>query len=233
MATGYPLWVGQAADGDEAVGAVGGAAVVDENGVAVGGLAVVALNARGGRGARVGRPLYQQLVGVVALLEEQALGVGAVLRVVFHAAEAVEPPIGEGADDVDGAVEHGLRHRQAEVDPHVVGLEARVVAVPDVDFHAAVEGGGGDVVLGRAVFLGAQNGEGLAAVVLDADDVVHGGAEVATVEVAEVVASVEDVLLSVAVGEAMIVVAAEGELAEVVEAAVLLHHNMHVFRAQL
>lgn len=219
-----------AADGQQAVGAVGGAAVVEVDGVAVGGLAVVAFEARG-RGLGVcRRPRGQgeELVGVVALLEQQALGVGAPLGVVLHERQRVETPVGEGADDVDVGVEEGLLHGQAEVDPHVVGLGARVVAVPYVDLVAAEEGGLGDEMLGGAVLVGAQQGEELAAVFGDAQHVVHGCAQVAAVEVAEGVAAVEDVALAVAVGEGWAVVAAELEPAAAVVAAVLLSLHAEV-----
>ena len=207
---------------EEAVGAVGRGAVVDADGVAVGCLAVVALEAGGGRVAeRLGYGVGgegEELVGVVALLELQALGVGAALGVVFHERSGIELPVGHGADDVDVGVDQRLFDGEAEAYPHVFGFGARVVAVPDVDLVAAEEVGLGDVVLGGAVLVGLEECEVFSAVFGDAQHVVHGCADVAAVEVAEGVAAMEDVGLTEAEGEALAVVAAELEPAAVVEA---------------
>ena len=102
-------WSAGLAEHYEAVVVVVGAAVVDVGGVGVGGGGVVALDG-GGEAFAVAEGPVDELVGVVALLEFEALDVGAVVGVPLHAALLVEAPVGECADDIDAAAEVGALH---------------------------------------------------------------------------------------------------------------------------
>ena len=81
------------------VGVVG-AAVVDVGGVGVGSAVVVAFDG-GGHPLAVAEGSVDELIGVVALLEFEAFGVGFVFGVPFHLALFIEPPLGEGAHDIN------------------------------------------------------------------------------------------------------------------------------------
>lgn len=123
---------------------------------------------------------------------------------------------------MDAAVEIGVLGWEADIDPCVVGFDVGACAVPDVDLVAAGEGLDEVEVFAREILAGLEHDEGFAAEALNALHMVHGCANVAEVEESEAVASGEYVLGLVLVGEAVGLIAEEGELAAEVEAAVLL-----------
>lgn len=159
------------------------------------------------------------------MFDEHTFGVGLVFGVPFHTAVVAEVPLGQFADDMHCAVEERPFERKAEVDPNVIGLDMWVVAVADVGLHSSVQA----VVLGigfvRAVLVGLQECKCLAAPLLDALHVVHCGLKVAEVEVAEVVASGEDVGCLPVVAQRVAAESAECQCALQVGAPVLLYYD--------
>ena len=124
--------------GYEAVEEGTGLAQIDADGVAVRGFIVVAFHHRGLTCGGSSRK-KDKLIGIVALLEQHPFGVRFVSGLPFHLASFVQAPIRQVTDDMNGAVDAGVVHRQTEIYPGVVGFCLRVVAVPDVDLHATVQ----------------------------------------------------------------------------------------------